>query len=80
VVLGEIAVGLLEQAGGRLRRGRQLVRGAEALHELSRGEIDLIPECLVAKVDIERDHRDAKPLKDIRRQVGGAVGDDGYAW
>src|SRR6185436_5870416 len=55
LVTGELLVGGEEVARRRLRRGRELLGGAQAGIELGRRELHVILVALVAEADVERD-------------------------
>ena len=63
----------LEVSGGGLSRGRRLGKGAQPLVEAVGGEVDAVPERLVADDDVARNHCNAVLLGYLRRKIGGAV-------
>ena len=74
--VGEAAVGLLEAAGRRRGRRRQLGRRRAAGPELGRRQLLAVDQLLVAEADAERDDLDAPLLDEVVGEVAGAVGDD----
>ena len=60
----------------RLRRGRQLGRGAQPAVELGRAEVDVVAQALVAETDVERDDPPVGKALDRLREVGRRVEHD----
>ncbi len=70
---------MLEEGGGRLRRGGEVVLHlGEAGVELVGGEVLAVAEGFIADLDSERDDGDAQLFDEGAGDVAGAVGDDVY--
>src|SRR2546423_4089291 len=72
----ELVEGFLKRAHGRLRRPRQLRRRFQTAEELVPGQVDMVAENLVTKVDVERNDGDASGLLLLRSQVRRGIRDD----